>query len=159
MNAGQWQQDFKVVMAGSNGYIKDGVGSDIPTSPPSPSSPPSPTNATDNADPTVPTIAGFNVEVYENAAIDAPLDCKGQDTYLGMRRFTDTRFNLQRCADTCKILGDCEFLNAYVLRSNDQPFVQHCDFYSQRWPSTFATNTQPLYVGHKPSINVADSYG
>lgn len=63
LNEGHFQQDFHVVIAGSNAYVRD-VNFDV-----------------------IPNIAGYKTEVYTGSgAIEAPLDCYGNDTYMGVQR-------------------------------------------------------------------------
>jgi hypothetical protein len=71
LNDGQMRSNFHVVMAGSNAYVKDIVGD----------------SSSNSSVSSVP--AGYTVEKYANgAAITAPLDCHGVDTYMGVMYWT-----------------------------------------------------------------------
>lgn len=73
LNVGQLRNQFQVVIAGSNGYVNK----------------------------TIAGIPGYDTAVpLGNAAINAPLDQYGYDSYLGSAIFVGT-FNAQLCADAC----------------------------------------------------------
>jgi len=114
INEGQTREDFHVVMAGANAYVKDVVTPDVP--------------------------AGYALEKYAfGAAIEAPLDCNGEDTYMGMRYWQDGKFDAQRCITACEETKDvsgrqCHFVNTYMQRRNNVPVVQHCAMFSKYWP-------------------------
>jgi hypothetical protein len=128
LNAGQGRGDFQVVMAGSNAYVKDIVGNKIPTVP-----------------------IGYNIEAYAHgAAIEAPRDCNGQETYMGVAYWRDGRLDINRCIASCQRagLGDvqgrtCRFVNTYIQRRNGVPTSQHCAMYSQYWPIEYVTPFPP----------------
>ncbi|THX57875.1 hypothetical protein D6D06_03446 [Aureobasidium pullulans] len=127
-NAGQWRKDFHVVIAGSNGYVSNKI-----VTPP-----------------------GCTTPVYlGNAAINAPFDCNGKDTYLGVRIFQKGPFDISKCAAACEAQADyarahppanggeiktCQFFNTYMLMKNGSPVGQYCSLYSASWPSSYATN-------------------
>lgn len=124
INKGQMRNKFRVVMAGSNAYVKDvAFGGDK------------------NISAAVPK--GWVTQKYSNgAAISAPLDCHGVDTYMGMSYWRDGRFNAQRCIDACEAAGKtdlqnrkCNFVNTYMQRKNGVPVSQHCAMFSQYWPA------------------------
>lgn len=93
------------------------------------------------------------------AAILAPLNCNGNDSYMGMRMFTDgLPFDPARCAAVCNEttqyaiahpLSDpskspqlCTFYNTFVLSKSNVPQGQYCAMYSQSWdPDEYAKNT------------------
>ncbi|KAH4851886.1 hypothetical protein HBI56_087570 [Parastagonospora nodorum] len=136
LNHGQYQQEFHVVMAGSNAYVKQ-VKFD-----------------------TVPSVPGYNTDTYNNGgAIQAPLDCHGNNTYLGFRSWMDGRFDARRCTDVCTATKDCHFVNTYFLRDDDVPFAQHCSLYSAHWPSWYATNVGQYVNENELVINATKSYG
>jgi hypothetical protein len=117
MNDGQMQADFHVVMAGVNAYVKDiaapgsGTGYNIP---------------------------GYDVDVYyHSAAVVAPPDCNGAQTYLGVARWEDGRFEVGRCIAACEATPDCHFMNTYEQRLNNIPYGQHCAMYSAYWPPQY----------------------
>jgi len=118
-NTGQWRgSDFQVVIAGSNGYTKYGF----------------------------PLPAGYVAPAdLGTAAIQAPLDCSGYDTYLGVRIFTDVPFDPDLCAAACTAQSEynrahppinadgsagyvqtCQFFDTYMLLKNGKPQFQEC---------------------------------
>ncbi|KAF1837759.1 hypothetical protein BDW02DRAFT_627691 [Decorospora gaudefroyi] len=149
LNSGQMRGDFKVVMAGSNAYVKDIPGS----------------FATDNTLPPVP--AGYTIEQYANGgAIIAPTDCNGSETYMGMRYWADGQLDITRCLAACHAAGEgdiygrqCRFINTYIQRRNGVPTSQHCSMYSNYWPSTYATNLGQSRGSDLVTISATDSYG
>jgi hypothetical protein len=137
MNSGQYQQDFLVVIAGSNAYVKDVLDLGV-----------------------VPKVAGYTTEVYEHgAAIQTPLDCHGKDTYLGVREWFDGKYSAQRCIDACSAMPDCHFANTYFERKDDVPFSQHCALFSARWPASYATNSGQYQGDEVHHMNATYSYG
>jgi len=133
-NTGQWRgSDFQVVIAGSNGYTKYGF----------------------------PLPAGYVAPAdLGTAAIQAPLDCSGYDTYLGVRIFTDVPFDPDLCAAACTAQSEynrahppinadgsagyvqtCQFFDTYMLLKNGKPQFQECALYSMSWSASYATNT------------------
>lgn len=91
----------------------------------------------------VPTAPGYSVETYANgAAIEAPLDCNGQDTYLGSAGWHDGQFHVARCTETCEEVSansgegrKCRFVNTYLLRRDGVPYSQQCAMYTAHWPT------------------------
>jgi hypothetical protein len=137
MNHGQYRQGFNVVIAGSNAYFKDILGADV-----------------------VPSISGYTTDVYENGAgIQAPLDCNGKDTYLGVQKWYDGKFSAHRCLDACDTTKDCHFVSTYFLRKNGVPFAQHCAFFSAHWPEQYATNKGQYGGEDEFHTNTTYSYG
>ncbi|KAG9551233.1 glycoside hydrolase, partial [Aureobasidium melanogenum] len=127
-NNGQWRKDFHVVIAGSNGYVSDKI-----VTPP-----------------------GCSTPIYlGDAAINAPFDCNGNDTYLGVRIFQSGPFDISKCAAACTAQADyarahppsnggaiktCQFYNTYMLMKNGEPVGQYCALYDHSWPQSYATN-------------------
>ncbi|KAI0403616.1 hypothetical protein F4802DRAFT_288441 [Xylaria palmicola] len=125
-NLGQWREQFHVVIAGSNGYMKDKL-YDIP---------------------------GYNGVSLGNASINAPLNCLGQDTYMGAKIFTTSFFDVGLCAAACVSQNEyntahppetgspkiCKFFMTYLAQRNGIPEGQYCAMYTQYWNSTYATN-------------------
>jgi hypothetical protein len=135
MNYGQYNEDFHVVLAGSNAYVKD-------------------------IDGAFPIIPGYLTEVYnDGGAILAPLDCNGKDTYIGVKKYTDAQFDAQRCIDYCAETPGCNYVNTYMLRKNGVPFVQDCALYTRRWTAEFATNYGQVSGHSNLTISSTDSYG
>jgi hypothetical protein len=136
MNHGQYQKSFHVVMAGSNAYVKQ-VTFDV-----------------------VPNIMGYKTDVYQNdGAIQAPLDCHGDNTYLGFRKWSDGKFNAQRCVDSCTTTQNCRFVNTYFERDDGVPFAQHCSLYTVHWSARYATNVGQYVGDNEIVINTTNSYG
>ncbi|KAF2967563.1 hypothetical protein GQX73_g5964 [Xylaria multiplex] len=125
-NQGQWREQFHVVIAGSNGYMRENV----------------------------PTIPGFNGVSLGNAAINAPLNCLGQDTYMGSKIFTSSYFDVGLCAAACTAQNEyntahppseglpkiCKFFVTFLSQRNGSPEGQYCAMYTQSWDSSYATN-------------------
>lgn len=79
---------------------------------------------------------------YGNMAINAPLNCYGQNTHLGCFAWLDGIFDPNRCADYCTAKTEydvshglpdlpCRFFNTYVLLKNGVVFGQYCSLVSQ----------------------------
>ncbi|KAF7865773.1 hypothetical protein EAF04_005938 [Stromatinia cepivora] len=128
VNDGQWRSKFRVVIAGSNGYNLA----------------------------TVPTPGGYTPPTcLEDSAINAPLDCNTDDTFLGSRFFTDTPFDVSLCTAACDATSSydlahppatgspktCQFINTYILYLNGVAQGQTCAMYTESWDSSYATNT------------------
>ncbi|THX31335.1 hypothetical protein D6D10_08401 [Aureobasidium pullulans] len=131
-NAGQWRNQFQVVIAGSNGYVNKSIA----------------------------TPDGYNAGVYlNNAAINAPLDCTGDDTFLESHVFNNKPFDANLCAAACnsqanyarataqdgKFTKACNFFNTYLLYKNKVNIGQYCALYDQSWASSYAKNTGYYY--------------
>ena len=127
-NGGQWRNQFQVVIAGSNGYVNKSI---------------APQDGY-----TGPTYLG-------NAAINAPLDCAGGDTFMGSKVFTSGPFDAGLCSAACTAQSQynlrhppatgspstCQFFNTYLLLKNGVSVGQYCAMYTEAWNSTWATNT------------------
>ncbi|PNS16124.1 hypothetical protein CAC42_4525 [Sphaceloma murrayae] len=129
-NNGQWRNKFQVVIAGSNGYQNNSI-----VTPP-----------------------GYNDPTYlNNAAINAPLDSFGFDSYMGVALFNSGPFDIKLCADACSLKSQynrdhpasdgtpvttCQFFNTYILYINQSSNAQgqYCAMYSQSWPEKYAVN-------------------
>lgn len=132
-NQGQWREQFHVVIAGSNGYMKTRV----------------------------PTVAGFDGVALGNKAINAPLNCAGQDTYMGAKVFTTAFFDTGLCAAACTSQNEyntahppaegepkiCQFFVTYLSERNGSPEGQYCALYTQAWDSSYATNDVSFLCG------------
>ncbi|KNG46635.1 hypothetical protein TW65_06639 [Stemphylium lycopersici] len=151
LNKGQMRHQFHSVMAGFNAYVKDinigggkGKGKGLPSVP-----------------------ADWIVQKYPHgAAIEAPRDCHGVDTYMGMRSWLDGHFDAERCIEACNAAGDhdvqgrkCHFVNTYMERMNNVPIKQHCAMFSEVWPSQFATNIGQKQGPDEIDISDTNSYG
>ncbi|KAF4554910.1 Hypothetical protein D9617_3g019790 [Elsinoe fawcettii] len=128
-NYGQFRSQFQVVVAGSNAYQNNAIL----------------------------TPVGYSNPLFlSNAAINAPYDSEGADTYMGVTIFTSGPFNSQLCADACSMksaynlahppadgpVQTCQFFNTYILYVNDSTHLQGqvCSMYSSSWPANLATN-------------------
>jgi hypothetical protein len=125
-NVGQWRADFHVVIAGSNGYVKNAVK----------------------------PIDGYDGVALGNKAINAPLNCLGQDTYMGVKIFTTSFYDPSLCAAACESQNEyniahppsegtvkiCRFFVTYLSEVNGRPEGQICAMYTQAWHKSYATN-------------------
>ncbi|TKX19047.1 hypothetical protein C1H76_8938 [Elsinoe australis] len=129
VNYGQWRNKFQVVIAGSNGYESE-----------------------------VATPPGYDTPNALDAAINAPFDSYGWDSYMGVALFNSGPFDLKLCADACTMKSQyavahppidgspvvtCQFFNTYIIYINNtqNPQGQYCAMYSESWPKSFATNS------------------
>ncbi|KAL5119985.1 hypothetical protein ACEQ8H_002083 [Pleosporales sp. CAS-2024a] len=136
MNKGQYLSKFHVVMAGANAYVKE-VYFDAS-----------------------PNIMGYKTDTYNHGgAIQAPLDCYGNNTYLGFKRFEDGKFDASRCTAACDGTDKCRFVNAYLVRDGGVPLAQHCSLYSVHWPAWYATNQGQYLYDKALGINSTKSFG
>ena len=144
VNMGQYRRDFHVVISGSNGYTSNSIA----------------------------TPAGYTGPVYYGtAAINAPNDCNGANTYLTVKTFNSGPFDAGQCAAACSAESDyrrthpnadgtfqtCQFFNTYILYNNTVPTGQICSLYNETWPATFATNAGQYRGTDKFTVNY--SYG
>ncbi|KAF9870602.1 hypothetical protein CkaCkLH20_11908 [Colletotrichum karsti] len=127
-NRGQWRNNFEVVIAGSNGYVVR--------------------RAADQP--------GYNSAInLGDAAINAPSDCAGFDTFMGSKIFTNGPFDPKLCAAACTAQSEynlahppqnapaqtCQFFNTFFVLKNGIPEGQYCSLYSKAWDVSYATNT------------------
>lgn len=125
-NNGQWREKFEVAIAGSNGY------SSLKTQ----------------------AAEGYKMVELKNSAINSPLDCNNQGSYMGYKLFVEGAFDAKLCATACKETNKwalehppatgkpqlCRFFNTYILLKNGVSQGQYCSMYSQEWAPSFATN-------------------
>jgi hypothetical protein len=132
VNVGQPRANFKVAIAGSNGYVTTKIA----------------------------TPAGYNTGLYYGKnAINAPYDAQGYNTFMGSKIFTGI-WNVDQCAAYCKSQSDyntatapkdgtpakvCKFFNTYLLTAkmangDIKPQGQYCSLYTEAWPEKYATN-------------------
>ncbi|KAF7927880.1 hypothetical protein BELL_0177g00210 [Botrytis elliptica] len=130
VNSGQHRDKFQVVIAGSNGYTNNSIA----------------------------PIPGYgNSQYLGNAAINAPYDLEGCNTYMGSTIFSTGPFDASLCAAYCSAqlkynlehppsdgspVKTCQFFNTYLLYVNDLSHTQgqYCAIYSEAWDSSYATN-------------------
>ena len=126
-NGGQYRDKFHVVIAGSNGFITNRL---LP-------------------------IDGYNApDFLSTAAINAPRDCTGADTFLGSRVFNSGPFDPRLCSAACDSESEynranadtldnprpCQFFNTYLTYKNGVVQGQYCALYSESWDPSYATN-------------------
>ncbi|KAI1260411.1 hypothetical protein F5Y18DRAFT_257260 [Xylariaceae sp. FL1019] len=125
-NAGQYREQFEVVIAGSNGYMKTRV----------------------------PEVSGYTGVSLGDAAINAPLNCLGQDTFMGSKIFSTSYFDPNLCAAACAsttkydvehtAAGEapkiCNYFVTFLAAENGTPQGQYCSLYTQSWDKSYATN-------------------
>lgn len=144
VNVGQWQETFHVVIAGSNGYQNNSI---VP-------------------------VSGYGEANYlGNAAINAPLDCNSDNTYMGVKIWTTGPFDASRCAAACTAASvfdiaqgipslanpqTCQFYNTYLLLKNGTSVGQYCAMYNQTWANSYATNAGQ-YRGYN-HYTISNSY-
>jgi hypothetical protein len=141
-NAGQMRRNFQVVISGSNGYVNQSIA----------------------------TPVGYNAGVFlDKYAINAPLSCTGDDTYLETHVFTGQPFDAGLCAAACNSQADyaratvkngfvkaCSFYNTYILYKNKKSVGQNCVLYDQTWASSYAKNSG--YTNGNDHYTVGFSY-
>lgn len=149
-NVGQYRlpedangQAFHVVIAGSNGYLKD--------------APP-------------PTYPGYSVPSPLGGAINAPLLDGQFDTYLGYKFYPNGDYSQCIAACTAQTAYNarhppkdgsqpkvCAFVNAYLLSKDHGVQGAYCSMYTVTWGREFGTN-YGQYRGNN-RYTVANSYG
>ncbi|ERF69061.1 hypothetical protein EPUS_01017 [Endocarpon pusillum Z07020] len=149
-NVGQWRgpedangKAFQVVIAGSNGYLKD--------------APP-------------PSYPGYTGPTRFGGAINAPLAAGNVDTYMGYKFYANGDYS--QCVAACSAQTAynarhppqdgsppkrCTFVNAYLLSKDNVVQGIYCSMYTQVWGPEFATN-YGQYRGTN-RYTVANSYG
>jgi len=122
---------------------------------------------------TVNAPSGYTSSIYlNNAAIQAPLNCIGKDTYLGFQIFTGA-FDAQKCADACSGQAayslahppadgsapkTCKFFNTFQELKNGVVVDQKCVLYSESWGKSVAKNTGFAYGGDKFTVGLSYAY-
>jgi hypothetical protein len=133
-NQGQYQADFQVAIAGSNGYTSWKLGGAIPD---------------------YGTPQSLNI-----SAMSAPLnDCAGTYTYLGYKLFQDGPYNPLLCAAACDTQTQynmahppktgkpvkCSAFGTYILtmtnKTGSYQQGQMCTLYTSFWDKVYAKNT------------------
>jgi len=149
-NKGQFRSSFEVAIAGSNGYVKNGYVELNPG--------------------TAPNYVGPSY--LANAAINAPLDCNNQNSFLGSRTFNTGAFDERLCSAACDDTTaynarhppaygaplKCVFFNTYMLSKNGVPYQQQCAMYTQAWNNTYATNTGYTSGSNVYTIRYSSTY-
>lgn len=104
-NTGYTSDQFQIVVAGSNGYVKK----------------------------TVEVAVGYTAPQFPGTnAINAPADCNGANSYLEDLYWTDgTPFDAARGSAACSAYSNastganCQFFNSYILSKNNIPQGQY----------------------------------
>ncbi|RDW58609.1 hypothetical protein BP6252_13085 [Coleophoma cylindrospora] len=144
LNVGQYRSQFHVVIAGSNGYMSNKV----------------------------PSLPGYTAQALGNYAINAPLDCNGKDTYMGVKLFTTSIFDVGLCAAACAANSAynvahppstgspdiCTFFNTYLLSKNGVPQGQYCSLYTEPWDISYAVNSGQTRGKDKYTVSYSFSY-
>ena len=128
-NYGRPWVGFSVVVAGSNGYVNQNIAA--------------PTGYSD-------------ANYLGNAAIAAPYDSLGYNTFMGAKVFASGPFNATLCTEACNAqnvynlanppadgspVQTCQFVNTYILSLNSKTALgQYCAMYSTAWANKYATN-------------------
>jgi hypothetical protein len=100
--------------------------------------------------------AGYDVAAYADGnIIRAPLDCHGQNTYLGVKQYHDGKFDAGRCVEVCREDNECHFVNTWMWHKNGTALEQHCALYSKSWPNQFLVPVKD-YALH---VEASDSWG
>ncbi|KAF2802122.1 uncharacterized protein BDZ99DRAFT_577093 [Mytilinidion resinicola] len=91
----------------------------------------------------------------ENAAIKAPWNCNGVDTYISTEIFKTGHLDVELCAAACTAKSaynlrhppakgkpkTCQFFNTYLLYKNGVNIGQYCALYTETWSKSFAKDT------------------
>ncbi|KAG9948845.1 hypothetical protein KCU85_g4732, partial [Aureobasidium melanogenum] len=103
----------------------------------------------------VETSSGYTANVQiQDAAISAPKNCQGSDTFLGSKLFTSGPFDTTLCAAACTAQSEynvrhppaggvaktCQFYNTYAMYRNGVYQGQYCAMYTQAWDASYAKN-------------------
>lgn len=147
-NDGQWRRDFRVVIAGSNGYVNKAI------------------STPEGYQPAIP-LGQVTMNVPNK-------DCAGNPTYLGVKIFQDGAFSSDKCAAACTATSDwnrahphvwqngkprlCQMFVTYILYNGTTATGQYCAMYDQSWPTTFATERGQWRDNGKSWFNMDYSY-
>jgi len=140
-NTGQWQDNFQVVIAGSNMYV-----------------------ATAPA-----AVPGFTGPVsFGNNAINAPSGYMGVQTFPQDQPYdpsvcaaacnAKSAYDVQHGLPSMQNPDVCEFFVAYILYENGNNGVFTCTYYTSSWDGSYATNNGQ-YDGQGNHYTIAHSYG
>ncbi|KAI1474742.1 hypothetical protein F4774DRAFT_422109 [Daldinia eschscholtzii] len=167
-NTGQYIADFHVVIAGSNGYMRNAV-------PPVPGYDGEPTgNGTIDVPP-----GDMDPSPTTNTATSTtrnrPTNTAQGGTYIGSRIFTNTFFDPGLCESMPFYLrvfnrnnlanppqrGQpqiCRFFTTYLILRNGEPAGQYCALYTRYYPRRFATNGGTRSGTDTLAVRLAFSY-
>lgn len=138
-NSGQYQDDFQVVIAGSNGYVKN--------------SPPPSYDAFTGPVALPGAIFVPNGTSYVGSQIFSgpydPSQCASASTTHNSDRQSATPAN--------GTSDPVNFFVAYVVSKNNNPLGTYCTLYSQTWNSSYATN-MGQFDGEENYYDVSQAY-
>ncbi len=142
-NVGQFQGKFKLVIAGSNAYIKSNA----------------------------PSVEGFEGPVaFGNATINAPAPVIDHGYLMAQTMNTLLPFDPELCAASCRAQTAynakhgtfngqaCIFFNAYIIYKNNANGVFKCAYYGQGYDGTYATEVGQ-YDATGAHFTIGSSYG
>ncbi|KAI0376803.1 hypothetical protein F5Y04DRAFT_273547 [Hypomontagnella monticulosa] len=172
-NDGQYQANFHVVIAGSNGYMKNA----IPTVPGYEGEPTGnntidvPPDDMDPGDTTSSSVTTTSTSTDSTTSTDTTSSGRG-GTYIGSRIFTNSYFDPSLCAAACDAQNRnnlanppsqgqpqiCRFFTTYLILRNGQPAGQYCALYTQYYSPQFATNSGTRSGGDTLAVRNAYSY-
>ncbi|KAH8896900.1 hypothetical protein GQ53DRAFT_600957, partial [Thozetella sp. PMI_491] len=138
-NPGQYQEDFHLVISGSNAYSRTAV-----------------------------SLPDYDAPIeYHNKAINIPTPVINYG-YMRIQTFgTNVPYNVTLCALSCQSQSDynsrhggsaCVFFNAYNLYKNGANPVFTCVYYSKYYNSSYATNSGQ-YNSAGDHYTIGSSYG
>ncbi|CAD0046852.1 unnamed protein product [Aureobasidium pullulans] len=119
--------------------------------------------------------SGYSDATYlNNAAINAPYDALGYNTYMGAKVFATGPFNATLCAEACNAqnvynianppadgapVQTCQFFNTYLLfLNNTQALGQYCAMYSSAWTSKYATKVEQWRGNDRYTVQFSYSF-
>ncbi|KZM26418.1 uncharacterized protein EKO05_0005913 [Ascochyta rabiei] len=118
-------------------------------------------------------VASSSLNRLSSFAILAPLDCNGNDSYMGMRLWSDGPFDRQRCAAICDATTQynvdhhpvdskipprlCKFYNTFIVSKNFISQGQYCAMYSQFWDPELYANNSGQYDGDGNRYTISSS--
>ncbi|XPS69531.1 hypothetical protein M3J09_001799 [Ascochyta lentis] len=119
-------------------------------------------------------VVSSSLNRLSSFAILAPLDCNGNDSYMGMRLLTDgAPFDGERCAAICDATTQynidhppadsnvpprlCKFYNTFIVSKNFISQGQYCAMYSQFWDPELYANNSGQYDGDGNHYTISSS--
>lgn len=149
-NSGQWQKDFEVVVAGSNGYDK--VATVVPATP----------SGWGNGQ-----RCGSNAHNHQSTAMGSaffpgPFDVSVCAAYANAQKVTNYGISNLMGVMLSLVLGynpySCSFFNAYMLKQDGAGMGTYCTLFAKQYAPS-AANYQPGWsAGHYYNIESSWSY-
>ncbi|KAI1340773.1 hypothetical protein F5Y15DRAFT_422643 [Xylariaceae sp. FL0016] len=112
-------------------------------------------------------VFGYNgPELYGDVAIAAPINCRGQDTYIAGYHVFHGKFDPSYCMNVCNTYNAdqshssrlCRFFNTYMLQKDGVDWAQYCSIYTQKWESSKATNWGQYDGSHNYTVRSSLGY-